>query len=125
MKMDLGIGKEAFAGFIRKIEYMAKEGIDEAAARKVIMEAFDIQIKEGEDAEQAIENSKAAQRIMELFKGKAIGADMVGQSKWGLLNSCTQYLDHEIGRTQDRRMDSAWFGQGAKIKAKAMELLTV
>ena len=41
---------------------------------------------------------------------------------WGLLCSITEYVDHERrARSQDNRLDSAWFGQGAAIKQRALE----
>ena len=41
---------------------------------------------------------------------------------WGLLNAVTEYVDHHRrARNQDNRLDSAWFGQGAQLKHKALE----
>jgi hypothetical protein len=41
---------------------------------------------------------------------------------WGLVNAVTQFVDHERrARSTDHRLDSAWFGQGAAIKAKAYQ----
>jgi hypothetical protein len=31
-------------------------------------------------------------------------------------------VDHKLGRSQDNRMTSAWFGNGKKVKADALEL---
>ena len=34
----------------------------------------------------------------------------------------TQFVDHERrARSQDNRLDSAWFGQGATLKNKALD----
>ncbi|MBG5825199.1 hypothetical protein GHW10_32595, partial [Pseudomonas aeruginosa] len=38
------------------------------------------------------------------------------------LNAVTEYVDHERrARSNEYRMDSAWFGQGAVIKQRALE----
>ena len=54
-----------------------------------------------------------------------IGADMTGtrETAWRWFNSVTQYVDHSSrARTADTRIDSAWFGAGAELKVKALEL---
>lgn len=60
------------------------------------------------------------------------GAELAGGSgtAWGWLNAVTQYVDHQAGRpgkseveqvaAQNRRLDSAWFGQGDALKRKAL-----
>jgi hypothetical protein len=41
---------------------------------------------------------------------------------FGLLNSVTEFVDHERrARSVDHRLESAWFGQGASVKEKALE----
>ncbi|KES22997.1 hypothetical protein FG99_15645 [Pseudomonas sp. AAC] len=41
---------------------------------------------------------------------------------WGLLNAVTEYIDHERrARSNEYRIDSAWFGQGAVIKQRALD----
>jgi len=41
---------------------------------------------------------------------------------WGLLNAVTYTVDHCLGSDQDSRLRLAWFGPGAKIKQRALEL---
>lgn len=36
---------------------------------------------------------------------------------WGVLNGVTYWADHISGRSKDRRLTQAWFGDGAKVKA--------
>ena len=67
--------------------------------------------------------AEGLKRILALFGGKQIGADTmstVDANAWGLFNAVTQYLDYEVGRSQDNRLRSAWFGQGEKIKSKLL-----
>ena len=71
--------------------------------------------------------TKAYRRIMQLFNGQAIGSGIPGVAgtRWAMLNSITEMVDHERGRGVNTRMESAWFGTGAALKNKALELLTV
>jgi hypothetical protein len=63
---------------------------------------------------------------MELFNGQAIGAGIPGVAgtRWAMLNAVTELIDHERGRSNNTRMESAWFGTGAVLKNKALELLS-
>ena len=72
-----------------------------------------------------LREQKSVTRCLELFAGEGMGAGLPGSvgTAWGLLNSITEHLDHEVGRTTDGRMDSAWFGRGEQIKHRALELL--
>jgi hypothetical protein len=39
-----------------------------------------------------------------------------------LLNAVTEFVDHERrARSQEYRLDSAWFGQGANLKQRALD----
>ena len=41
---------------------------------------------------------------------------------WGLLCAVTEFVDHERrARSNEYRLDSAWFGQGAQIKQRALD----
>ena len=41
---------------------------------------------------------------------------------WGLLCAVTEYVDHEKrARSDEYRLDSAWFGQGALLKQRALD----
>ena len=68
---------------------------------------------------------KAYVRIMQLFNGAAIGSDLAGVAgtRWAMLNAVTELVDHERGRSNNTRIDSAWFGAGAALKARAADLL--
>ena len=72
-----------------------------------------------------VEQSRAYRRVLELFNGRGIGSDIPGVmgTRWGMLNAVTELVDHERGRSDNTRMESAWFGTGANLKNRALELL--
>jgi phage/plasmid-like protein (TIGR03299 family) len=69
-------------------------------------------------------NERALKKVQALFDGHGRGAEL-GAAKgtaWGLLCSVTEFVDHERrARSQEYRLDSAWFGQGAAIKQRALD----
>jgi len=68
---------------------------------------------------------KSVARALALFNGEGRGAnhDGVKGTMWGLLNAVTEHVDHELGRTADARLDSAWFGRGDAFKESALQAL--
>ncbi|MGF6440505.1 DUF932 domain-containing protein [Paraburkholderia youngii] len=65
-------------------------------------------------------------RIMQLFNGQGRGSNMDGvkYTAWGALNAVTQYVDHEKrAHTADNRLESAWAGDGAVLKDRAVTQL--
>ncbi|WP_420066308.1 DUF932 domain-containing protein [Pseudomonas synxantha] len=68
-------------------------------------------------------NKRAIEKVQSLYEGKGRGADLLSArgTAWGLLNAVTEYVDHERrARSSEYRLDSAWFGQGAALKQKAL-----
>jgi len=41
---------------------------------------------------------------------------------YGLMQGVTRYIDHERGKDADKRLTSAWFGQGETVKQRALEM---
>ena len=72
-----------------------------------------------------IQDTRAYKRVLQLFNGAAIGADISGVAgtRWAMLNAVTQLVDHERGRSDSTRLESAWFGTGAAMKQRAVDLL--
>lgn len=88
----------------------------------------DFATMEGEKQAKIL-RSKPVEAIgrLALDKGAATGSDFEGAygTAWGWLNAVTEYVDHSAGRvstTADNRINSAYFGKGAELKARAYEL---
>ena len=76
------------------------------------------------DDEYNIADNRAYKKIIALFDEEAKGIELVGNTKWGMLNAVTEYFDHHApSRTTDSRLDSTWFGNGERVKNQAVELL--
>jgi len=120
MKQELGIGLTAWDSFLGSIRTMADRKVNKFEAMSYLVDVLgdrDIPL-----ADQP--NQKALQGVYGLFAGEGKGAGLAAANgtAWGLLNAVTQFVDHERrARSQDYRLDSAWFGQGAQIKAKALD----
>ncbi len=120
---QMGIGREQWAAFTKALDVLAKMKIDVDTATKVMDRVFEIP----EDPEKRMADSDRihAVNVIEMFKDQRfIGADLTGQTGWGLMNSLTEYVDwKKRARGQGNRLNNAWFGEGAKLKTAAMNEL--
>jgi phage/plasmid-like protein (TIGR03299 family) len=66
---------------------------------------------------------RVANRVIELVEtGRGSGIYGVRGTAWGAYNAVTQYLTHDRGNDADRRTDSLWFGNGASLNRKALDM---
>ncbi len=122
VRLQLGIVANAFEGFLVQSRQLAGQAMTAAQADEFVTELLMPYHKGQSD----IAESKAHMRILELFnQNRFIGADIPGVkgTRWAMMNCVTELIDHERGRSNNTRLESAWFGTGAAIKARAAELL--
>ena len=113
-KRDLGLlhAQESFSAFIEKSRKLSAIKISFAQAEDIARRALLIGDPE--------KKHSGLDKVMSLFTGGAKGADMAGQTAWGLLNAVTEYVDHHgRNRTKESRQNAAWFGAGAEVKGRA------
>jgi len=67
------------------------------------------------------QRSKGAQGVLDILDTQP-GAEYGEGTFWQLFNGVTYYVDHEMGRNADNRMNAAWFGSGVKKKQDALAL---
>ena len=119
VKQELGI-ETSWSAFMDQIRVMANTKIRHTTAKKYLVNVLG-------DSELPVDQQpreKLLGNVYELFSGKAVGSDMESArgTVWGLLNSVTETVDfHSRARSADSRLNSAWFGQGAAVKAKAFQ----
>lgn len=118
VKRELGLGVSTWDIFIDSIKALAARPVHRFEAMNYFVKVLgDPELPLAEQP-----NQRALQQVYGLFAGNGMGSDMASAAgtAWGLLNATTQYVDHERrARSQDHRLDSAWFGPGAAIKEKA------
>jgi len=124
-KSLLGIAKEKLNQYEEMATFLsAKRWTDETLKRYLSvvfpntnpnakMKSFDIK-----DFDQYA--SKNAKRALEVMPSQP-GAEMGRGSFWQAYNAVTYLTDHELGRSADSRLASAWYGLNKVKKVKALE----
>lgn len=120
VKRELGLGVSAWDQFMVNIKALSNRPVNKFEAMSYLVNALgDASLPLNEQP-----NQKAIQTVYGLYSGEGKGSRMASANgtAWGLVNSVTEYVDSlRRARSQDYRLDSAWFGQGAQIKQKGFE----
>ena len=120
-KDQLGLGNESFAQFLTEARKLAATKVDNVKAGEFIARLLNDTKTVLREADE-VRDSKQFKRIMELFKGSAMGGTLAGANgtAWGLVNAVTQYVDHDVrGKTESHKFTSAMFGKGDDLKTAA------
>lgn len=124
MKAKLGAAVQSFEGFMLMAQYLRKQKLEQAQAIEFVRNIV-LSNEQYSDPKYNYEKNRGFAKIMSLFNEEAKGIELAGRTKWGLVNAVTEYLDHHMpARTDDARLNSAWFGTGDAMKARTLELLT-
>ena len=67
------------------------------------------------------EVTKKAKDALSILESQP-GAEFATGSWWQPFNAATYYVDHLAGRSQDTRLQSAWYGNNKNLKVRALEL---
>lgn len=119
VKEALGLGFSSWELFMRDLKQLSQRTVSPDEAENY----FRTVLEEPVSIASRSSSSKVIQRLGALYNGAAMGSELLAASgtAWGLVNAMTEYVDHHRrARTQDNRLDSAWFGQGAQLKQKAL-----
>ncbi|MCE2725144.1 MAG: DUF932 domain-containing protein [Betaproteobacteria bacterium] len=119
VKTELGFARGEFRHFMSQMKTLAETPVSRHEFDAFMSKLLNV-------APTAPTKPRAYDRIEHLFNGGAMGATLetAAGTRWGLLNAVTEYVDHHAPeRNEGGRLNSAWFGERANLKSRAVELL--
>ena len=123
VKQQLGISVSQWSEFMYRMKTLSERKVKPKEALQYFLQVICSTDTDLEDRKQ-LPQHRALQKVQDLYQGQGRGAQLVSaqDTAWGLLNAVTEFVDHEKrARSTDHRLDSAWFGQGAALKQKALD----
>lgn len=120
VKRQLGISVSTWSSFMYQMKGLSERKVKTHEAMNYLSRVFSDESK----ADSSSASDRTMAKVMALFDGRGRGAELASSkgTAFGLLNSVTEFVDHERrARSVDHRLESAWFGQGASVKEKALE----
>lgn len=123
VKRQLGIAVSSWDEFMVRMKALSDCKVKTLESRNYIARVL-CDVPQDTQLPNVLSHERAMKRVEELFNGSGRGAELAAAkgTAWGLMNAVTEYVDHERrARNQEYRLDSAWFGQGAAVKQRALE----
>ncbi|KVV25466.1 hypothetical protein WK79_11060 [Burkholderia ubonensis] len=124
VKRQLGIAVSSWDAFMVRTKALAERKITDSTAEAFLRRVLTYSMASLPDRETVAVNERAIKAVGQLYAGRGKGADLpsAAGTAWGLLNAVTEYVDHHRrARTDDHRIDAAWFGAGATLKQRAWD----
>ncbi|WP_025110506.1 DUF932 domain-containing protein [Pseudomonas sp. H1h] len=123
VKKQLGIAVSQWDNFMHRMRMLSERKVQWHEAMGFFMNVL-CDANPNMPLPAVLPNERALRKVQCLYEGQGRGSTLVSAqgTAWGLLNAVTEYVDHERrARSIEYRMDSAWFGQGAQLKQRALE----
>ena len=123
VKQQLGITVAPWARFVSQMKDLVACPVDPNSVEGLLRRVL---VYPGQPGKAPVVNEQAVRSVRALYDGGGRGAQLASSrgTAWGLLNSVTEYVDHHRrARSDDRRREAAWFGQGATFKQRAWDEL--
>ena len=123
VKQQLGITVSQWDDFMYRMRTLAARPVKDHETKAYLRSVL-CEVQNDKPEPTGLSNERALNKVMSMYEGHGRGAELESAkgTVWGLLNSVTEYVDHERrARSNEYRMDAAWFGQGAVIKQRALD----
>ena len=120
VKKQLGISVSVWDSFMYRMKTLSERRVKSHEAMNYFLRVF----TDPATTATGLSNERAMKKVLALYEGDGKGAELASSkaTAFGLLNAVTEYVDHQRrARSTDHRLESAWFGQGATLKQKALE----
>jgi phage/plasmid-like protein (TIGR03299 family) len=120
VKAQLGLAANSWDSFIHNVGVWSGKKVDMDQAKAYFDRVASYVTTDGEEKV----SERTSKYLMDLFAGAGKGSNLksANGTAWGLVNAVTEFVDHHRGRSNDVRIDRAWFGDGLKTKELATDL---
>ena len=113
-RQAMSLARRSFELTIEQAQFLRRQGCSRHELERYIKRV----VAPAADPEDEATAKRVLPKVVPLF---ADGAGNKGESYWDAYNAVTQWATHERGRTADTRLQSQWFGEGARLIDRALE----
>ena len=123
VKQMLGVASDKLAQYKEMANFLGSKKYKTESVKEYFNRIFPVNAygrSKNEETKQKKEMSQSATLAMQALHQQP-GASFAEGSWWSAFNAVTYLTDHVIGRTQEGRLISAWYGPNKGLKVKALE----
>ncbi|SAL19807.1 DUF932 domain-containing protein [Caballeronia telluris] len=123
VKRQLGIAVSSWDAFMVRMKALSERKVSDTSADAFFRRVLTYTAG-GPNMPAPATNDSAIKAVQALYTGRGKGATLpsAAGTAWGLVNSITEFVDHQRrARSDDHRRDAAWFGAGATLKQRAWD----
>ena len=117
-KEMIGVAKEKLATYAEAAKFLGSKRYTDGSIVDYFNTVFPSMSYNNNAADKTSRQAKACMEVLDTQPGAEFGRG----SFWQAFNTVTYLTDHELGRSADTRLTSAWFGVNRKKKMKALDL---
>ena len=124
VKRQLGVAIASWDDFMTQMKALSECRVNAHTTEAFLQRVLTYPAATITDRNATVVNDRAVKSVQALFAGRGKGSNLISAAgtAWGLVNSVTEFVDHHRrARSDDHRLDAAWFGQGATLKQKAWQ----
>ena len=117
VKETLGVAKEKLETYKEAAMFLGSKKFTNENIVEYFNRVFPRTSNKNADEENISRNAKTALEVIDTQPGAEFGRG----TWWQAFNTVTYMTDHTMGRSEDTRLSSAWFGANRKKKVEALE----
>ena len=128
-QQTVDVARRQFVATAEQFQRLARTGCNENGLRRYVYLVFRPEQTET-GAVATIEESndirsRVFSKVLGLFEeGKGTAIPGVRGTLWGAVNAVSEYVQYERGTDEARRLSETWFGAGAQLNRRALDVAT-
>lgn len=122
IERTLGLAQEGMKAFNHTAQLLSGVRAKDESVTEYFHRIMQLEVpEEGLPEDADLVKNRTVKRFREALT-EAPGQDLFRDTWWNAFNATTYTVDHVMSRNADNRLHSAWYGRGAILKRRALDL---
>jgi uncharacterized protein (UPF0335 family) len=115
----MNLANQEFEATATQYKRLARKSINQSDLRKYVKRVLRVE----EEQDISTRTTNILEEIVRLAEaGRGNDLSSIRGTYWSAYNGVSEWLTHNRGRSEDSRLNSLWFGDGASLNRHALEV---